>query len=233
MAHAHHSRGLTGNQLKILALIFMTADHIGLQLLPELPALRCIGRLAFPVFAWMIAEGCRYTHDKKGYLLRLGALAGVCQVVYFAAMGSLYQCVLVTFFLSALLIFAYHRAAVEGSFRSRGVFLLLAAGVVFLAAVLPALLSATDYAIDYGLWGIALPLGIYAGKTRLHKLGMLTLGLIGLAVCYGGIQWLGLGAVPLLALYNGRRGTHKIGTFFYLYYPAHLVVLFGISLLLT
>lgn len=233
MTQPDRTWGLTGNQLKILALIFMTVDHIGLQLLPQTPILRCIGRLAFPVFAWMIAEGCRYTHDPKGYLLRLGGLAAVCQVGYFVAMGSLYQCVLVTFFLSALLIFAYHRAVEDSSPKNWAVVLILGGGVVFLAAILPMLIPYTDYAIDYGLWGVVLPLGIYAGRTRLHRLGVLALGLIGLALCYGGIQWLGLGAVPLLALYNGQRGKRKIGTFFYLYYPVHLVILFGISLLLT
>ena len=63
--------GLTGNQLKLLALIAMTCDHVGLQLLPQFIILRIIGRLAAPLFAYMIAEGCRYTHDRGRYLGRL------------------------------------------------------------------------------------------------------------------------------------------------------------------
>lgn len=58
--------GLTGNQLKLLALFAMTCDHVGLQLLPQFIILRIIGRLAAPLFAYMIAEGCRYTHDRDG-----------------------------------------------------------------------------------------------------------------------------------------------------------------------
>lgn len=58
--------GLTGNQLKLLALIAMTCDHVGLQLLPQFIILRIIGRLAAPLFAYMIAEGCRYTHNRGG-----------------------------------------------------------------------------------------------------------------------------------------------------------------------
>ena len=56
---------MTGNQLKIIALIAMTIDHVGLILLPQVELLRIIGRLSFPIFAYMIAEGCFFTHDKK------------------------------------------------------------------------------------------------------------------------------------------------------------------------
>ena len=96
--------GLTGNQLKILAMIAMTCDHVGLQLLPQYPILRLIGRLALPIYGYMVAEGCRQTRDRKNYLLRMAAMALLCQVVYFFAMGSLYQCILVTFSLSICLI---------------------------------------------------------------------------------------------------------------------------------
>ena len=58
--------GLTGNQLKLIALITMTIDHVGMMLLPQLRILRAIGRIAFPIFAYMIAEGCRYTHSAYG-----------------------------------------------------------------------------------------------------------------------------------------------------------------------
>ena len=58
--------GLTGNQLKLLALFAMTCDHVGLQLLPQFIILRIIGRLAAPLFAYMIAEGCRYTQTVSG-----------------------------------------------------------------------------------------------------------------------------------------------------------------------
>ena len=52
------SRGfsLTGNQLKIIAMITMTCDHVGLQIFPQLQWLRILGRLAMPIYAYMIAE---------------------------------------------------------------------------------------------------------------------------------------------------------------------------------
>ena len=75
-----HRFSLTGNQLKILAMIAMTCDHVGLQLFPQWTFLRIIGRLALPIYAYMIAEGCRYTRDRRKYLLRMVSLAALCQI---------------------------------------------------------------------------------------------------------------------------------------------------------
>ena len=93
---------LNGNQLKIIALVTMTIDHVGMYLLPQFVILRIIGRLSMPIFAYMIAEGCRYTKNKKYYLLLTLGVGLICQVVYWIAMQSLYQCILITFSLSIL-----------------------------------------------------------------------------------------------------------------------------------
>ena len=74
--------------------------------------------------------------------------------------------------------------------------------------------------------GVLLPVLIYGAGTR----GLL-IGLALVAMKYGGIQWLAFLAVPLLLCYNGQRGRAKIGKLFYWYYPLHLVVIYGISLL--
>lgn len=218
-------RCLSGNALKILAMIFMTCDHVAVELLPDWDFLRIIGRLAMPIYAYMIAEGCRFTHDRKKYLWRLSSLALLCQVVYFFAVGSLYQCILVTFSLSVCLIWA-----LETSPKSWGLLVFLASA--FLCEGLPVLLKGTDFAVDYGIVGVCLPALVYFGRTREEKLLGFTVGLVLLALQYGGIQWFGLGAVPLLMLYSGERGKLPIGRLFYFYYPAHLVVIYGLSLLL-
>ena len=224
--------GLTGNQLKIIALVTMTVDHIGAQLFPGIPLLRIIGRLAFPIFAYMIAEGCQYNHHRKKYLLSMSGLAATCQLVYFFAMESLYMCVLVTFSLSISLIYAIDYGRKRG-----GVAWLAPLGILtvcfFLTEVLPLLLPRTDYGIDYGLYGILLPALVYLGRSRREKLEMLALSLVLLGLTYGGPQWYGLLALPLLALYNGKRGKRKMKYLFYLYYPTHLVVIHGISLVFS
>ncbi len=213
--------GLTGNQLKILAMFTMTCDHVGMQLFPQAFWLRLIGRLAMPIYAYMIAEGCRHTRDRKKYLLRLLGMGALCQGVYFVAMGSLYMCILITFSLSVILICAADSVKTGAVWR---VFGGTTAGVFFLCTILPDLIP--GFEIDYGLPGVLLPVFIYEGGTR----GLL-MGLALVALKYGGIQWLAFGAVPLLLLYNGQRGKANIGKLFYWYYPIHLVVIYGISLI--
>ena len=56
--------GLSGNALKIIGAITMLIDHMGVVLFPGIAILRIIGRISFPIFAFMIAEGCRYTKNK-------------------------------------------------------------------------------------------------------------------------------------------------------------------------
>lgn len=147
--------GLTGNQLKLFALITMTFDHIGVQLFPQEAIFRIIGRLALPIFAYMIAEGCRYTRNRKKYLLRMASLAAVCQVVYFVAMGSLYQCILVTFSLSIALIYAFDNMQTHPGTPAWALAAGTFAAVFVLCVVLPDFVP--GFEIDYGLMGVLLP----------------------------------------------------------------------------
>ena len=217
--------GLTGNQLKIIAMITMTCDHVGMQIFPQLLWMRIIGRLAMPIYAYMIAEGCRHTRDRKKYFLRLFGMGALCQIVYFVAMGSLYMCILITFSLSVILIGLMDAVEREKNARNWGKLFAGTMLVFFLCSVLPDLLAHTDYAVDYGLPGVLLPVLIYGAGTR----GLL-LGLALMALDSGGIQWFAFLAVPLLLCYNGQRGKANIGKLFYWYYPVHLVVIYGISL---
>lgn len=221
--------GFTANQLKVIAMISMTLDHIGVQLLPDWWILRVLGRLALPIYAYMIAEGCRHTRDRKKYFLRIALLAAVCQVVYYFAMGSVYMSILVTFSLSILLICAVENFQAKRDNASRMLAFGTLLGMFFLCVVVPDLLEGTDFAIDYGIVGVLLPVLVYFGA---EKTKYLTAGLILLGFGYGGIQWFALAAVPLLGMYNGKRGEKDLGKWFYLYYPLHLVVIHGISLIL-
>ena len=76
---------MNATRLKVIGIVSMTIDHIGYFLFPQMTVLRIIGRLAYPIFAYMIAEGCRYTRNKVRYLCTVLAIAGVCSAVtYFA-----------------------------------------------------------------------------------------------------------------------------------------------------
>ena len=237
---------MTGNQLKILALITMTIDHVGVVLLPQYVILRIIGRLTYPIFAYMVAEGCFYTHSKKRYLGGIFALGLVCQLGFFIAMGSLEQSILTSFVLAIVTIYALQLADSRRDFI--GVLALIGALALdgFVALALPVILAGTDFSIDYGFWGILLPAFCYAPRIFFKKaldkqrlrlmLACATLGIV--LVCIqmndwmGGIQWFSLFAIVPLACYNGKRGTWPLKYLFYIYYPAHLVAIWGIALLL-
>lgn len=219
---------LSGNALKLLAALFMTIDHVGVLLLPHVIVLRILGRLALPIFAFMIAEGCRYTRNRLRYFGSVFALGVLCQIVYYLADRSLYFSILITFSLSIATIYALQDWKDQKTTRSALVFFGAVAGVYALNRV---------FVIDYGFWGCMLPVFAAAfQKTAWDRpwvnLGMLGLGLLVLAADLGQIQYYALPALPLLACYNGRRGRWKLKYFFYLFYPLHLVLLQGIALLL-
>ena len=218
-------KGLNGNRLKLLALLTMTVDHIGVHLLPQYALFRIIGRLAFPIYAYFIAEGCAHTKNRKKYLLQMAGLALLCQLVYFFAMGSLFQCILVTFTLSILTIYA-----IDSGSSAKAVPALCA--VVLITVFLPQWLSGTDFAVDYGLWGVLLPVAVFLAKTPKQKLVCAAVVLTLLALQYGGVQWYGLLALVPLAFYDGTRGSRKLKWLFYWYYPLHLAAIYAIGLLL-
>ena len=225
-------RGLTGNQLKLIAMVCMTLDHIGLLLLPRLTILRVIGRLAFPVYAYMLTEGCIYTRSMGKRLGVLVLSAAVCQGVYLVALGSLYMYILVTFSAGVGLIWLAKWAQNRKTPYAWGALLLGILLAFFISEILPRLLKGTDFGVDYGFVGIALPLCLYLCKSKGLKLAVLAVGLSLLVIDTWDIQVFALLSLPLLALYNGQRGKGNFKWGFYLYYPLHLAVLYAIALLL-
>ncbi len=225
-------QGVSGNQLKILAMALMTVDHIGMLLFPTALWMRMIGRAAFPIFAYMIAEGCRYTRSRPRYFWTLVIAAVPCQLAYAIAERSAYQCVLVTFACSVLWIHLWDRAVKN---RRVADYLMLVSALVgvTLLYILGRIFGQTvHFDVDYGLVGIALPLIIFLGRTRWERLAMTALGLVLLSATYGGVQWWCLTALLPLGFYNGTRGVHRMKYVFYIYYPLHLAALYGISFLL-
>ncbi len=237
---------LSGNALKLIAALSMLLDHIGSIFFPEAMLFRILGRLAFPLFAFMIAEGASYTRNKLRYFLGIAALGALCQAVYFLAEESLYMNVLITFSISILLIYALQYA--KGVLLREGVTTATRAFACALPllAVAAAFLLCRFVSVDYGFSGCTVPLlasllsfrGLPVGE-RLARLDTVPLRALSmlfglLPLCIGvPIQLVSLLAIPLLFLYSGERGRYRMKYFFYLFYPLHLAFLWGIYLLLA
>lgn len=201
---------MTGFQLKLLAMLAMTADHIGAVFFPEIPLLRWIGRLAMPVLSFFIGEGLRHTRSPRRYLLRLTGFALLSELPFdLAFYGGIewgHQNVYFTLALGLLALWAIQSRGMEG----------------WLLA-LTAALAAELLGCDYGMYGVLLILLLdrfhRARSEQLAGAALLNLAFFGLQT-----QTLSLIALPLLWLYNGKRGRDD-RRLFYLYYPAHLCVL--------
>ena len=201
---------MTGFQLKLLAILAMTADHIGAVFFPEIPLLRWIGRLAMPVLSFFIGEGLRHTRSPRRYLLRLTGFALLSELpfdlTFYGGIEWGHQNVYFTLALGLLALWAIQSRGMEG----------------WLLA-LTAALAAELLGCDYGMYGVLLILLLdrfhRARSEQLAGAALLNLAFFGLQT-----QTLSLIALPLLWLYNGKRGRDD-RRLFYLYYPAHLCVL--------
>ena len=232
------SRGLDGGALKCIAAALMLTDHVGAILLPEVPVLRCVGRLAFPIFAFFIAEGYAHTRDFGRYFRRLAILAVVSEIPFNLENGSVFdltrQNVLWTFCLALLTLRGLEALGRERGFgRWAGCGLVLAAG--FAAGEL--------LRTDYGGWGVVTvallqlcrdgkyaKLWLLLAMAAVNGLGM---GSLTMPV-FGGempIQIFAVAALPVIWLYNGQAGPKGLRRAFYVFYPAHLLVLEGIRTL--
>lgn len=241
-------RVLNANTIKFLACALMVVDHIGVLFFPREQIWRAIGRLSMPLFAFAIAEGCRYTRNKCKHLLLPFLLALVCQIVYyFFDNGSLYMCILVTFSLSIVTIYALQNFK-TALFTTDDTSDKVLSGVLFALTVFCVYALNQVLTIDYGFWGCMTP--VFASLCDFHglpapavlkKLDNVPVRALCMAVplClipafggFGKISYFALLAIPLLFLYNEKKGRLKTKYFFYLFYPLHLVLLEAIVLFL-
>lgn len=239
-------RVVSSNVLKIIAALSMVADHIGYLLFPEVKILRIIGRIAFPIFAFMIAQGCKHTRNKKKYFFTVSGLALACQLVYYFFADSLYMCILVTFSLSILMIYSLQNFKSMLFSSECSIYKKCFGALGFALPVVAVYLLNNVINIDYGFWGCMIP--VFASifqfddaetpdslknldRNFVHVIAM-GIGLVILAFALGGIQYYSLAALPLLMCYSGKRGKRKMKCFFYIFYPVHLTILQGFYILI-
>lgn len=220
------AKGLNSNGLKIMACIFMLCDHIGAVLMEDNAVMRAVGRLAFPVFAFLLAEGYKHTSDKRKYFVRLIIFALISEVPFdLTFYGRIF------------------------SFERQNIFFTLAAGIIimyaadiassrrfFSLALIVISISLTFFLkFDYSICGLAFIVLFYLWGPETGDAGFIeniksNLGFI----IFSGVLWFlfygikqiyAVFSIIPITLYNGRYGRKGYKYIFYLFYPIHLLVL--------
>lgn len=225
---------LDTNFLKLIAIISMLIDHVGIVFFPEYPVFRWIGRLAFPLFCYCMTVGLLYTHDASKYLVRLAVFALVLQPFYIIvknsqniAVGFADWNIFFTLFLSLLAMWGFKErkwwlfivgvlvvSFFNFDYSYTGVILML---IFYLCRQKPAL-GVALYVVSY--ISQAILSGVLDSPSMLHIGGYAF-----------GFQIFALLALPLIFA-RTKVSTKIPKQFFYTFYPAHLVVIGLVQLLL-
>ena len=242
---------MSGGGLKLFAVIIMLIDHTGAvflaPLVSEAPdistawkiyylmfACRCIGRVAFPIFCFLLTEGARYTHSISKYTFRLFIFALVSEIPFNLGMNAAarhfsffnlqYQSVFCTLLLGILAIWCAQSIRQAVSLRWLGIALAVLSSLVFLA--LGAILKT-----DYGAYGVFLILLFYYVPVRYRAIVGICSALVFLPLEGFIAFFTAFSAIPI-ALYEEKK--KKMGKYwFYVFYPAHLLILAVITFLLV
>ena len=228
------SKGFNANQIKMIAIIAMTIDHLTWTLWPGYSTewwvilFHIIGRLTAPIMWYFIAEGYYHTRNVKKYAVRLFALAIISHFTYNFCFG---------------ISFVPFQTSV---FNQTGVVWSLAWGLVLLCIcdsqkikqwqkrVFVILICLITFPSDWSCVATmaVLFIGSYRGNFKKQMSWLMVWSFVYAVVyfvfidkVYAVIQLGTYLCIPLLKRYNGERGEWKgMGKLFYAYYPAHLVV---------
>ena len=220
---------MTSFILKIIACVTMFIDHLSYGLYGKSTWLNYIGRIAFPIFAFQIVEGYYHTKNIKKYFLRLIIFAIISEIPFFLFSSIISKTialnVLFTLFLGLLCIWIWEKL----KFKS------ISACIIVLLCAIAELTN-----MDYGYWGVLLVFIFYLCRNNkalmfVGFVGMLLLKYLPIFMIINNkyifkyvMYFIGTltSIIPIL-LYNGKQGK-KIKYFLYVFYPAHLLALYGL-----
>ena len=216
-------RRLSSNALKLTACVCMAVDHIGIVFMDNNYIMRAVGRLAFPVFAFLLVQGLLRTSDVRRYLLRLGIFA-----VVSLTPPQIFQ--VSSFTLTAGLFAIY-------AMDSRGPIGRWKVEIALAAALLAEFLR-----FDYGMAGVGIIVMFYliekersgadaytlAYFNKKQNIEIVVLSSLVYILCLGMNQLYALLAMIPVNMYSGERGRMKLKYFFYLFYPLHLLLIWFI-----
>ena len=235
---------LNVNQLKIIAIVAMTIDHVAAVFMPFGPlmtVLRCIGRLAAPIMCFMIAEGYHHTSNRGKYLLRLLIFALIAHIPFTLSMHGHINPLKATSVMWSLAMGLLALMIV----KEEKLHPLLRLGGLGMCCLLAYTANFNHVAV---LWVVAF--GWFHGNRKMQMIAFAVVGtlthlvqsfapLLKGSIALADFQyWFQLGiflVIPLLLCYDGTLGKKSkfLSRFFYWFYPAHIVLLYVIKQLIA
>lgn len=217
--------------LKILAILAMLLDHIAAVFLSSTTMpyvlMRGFGRIAFPIFCFLIVEGYYHTRDVKKYMIRLAGFALVSEIpfdicFYHKLFYWGHQNVFFTLAIGLVTIYAIDE--VKKRFSAS----YIKALVLQFTVIILAMTAAWFLSTDYSMLGILIIIAFYVGRGNIIQIAIS----ICIVTLYLGntFQLYSLLALIPIYLYNGKKGP-SMRYVFYVFYPAHMLILYGISTL--
>ena len=208
---------LSQEGLKAIACAAMLLDHVGAVFFPQNLWLRVIGRVAFPIYCFLLAEGVRHTQNPLRYGLRLLIGLVLAEIPFdlalFGEISFAHQSVMFTLLLAFL--------AIQAAKHFSGPMRFLGLIPILLAELLQT---------DYGAMGVLTAVLFYITrdmeeKNLLQSLGLLALGISVFTTSF--IQPLAVLAMIPISMYSGKKstGSRALQWAFYLFYPLHLLIL--------
>lgn len=239
---------MSGFWLKLIAMLTMLVDHVGAVFFPGEIAFRLVGRLAFPLFCFCVAEGMANTRSRSKYLSRLVIFAFLSEVPFDLALHGewfdiTHQNVIFTFVFAVLGIWLYEKPQlISGLIRrmekdSSTYAYQYADQVVNLFALAACAGLAFAFRTDYDAFGVLLVYLFYFSRSQkpyvragLSAAAMIAYGALssitgdGFSVFYLMCWVCAAASAILVALYNGKRGPN-LKWLFYAFYPVHLLII--------
>lgn len=246
LSPAESRAGISSFWLHIVAMAFMLMDHMWATVVPDNMWLTCVGRLAFPIFAFMIVEGFYHTSSVKKYMLRLLIFAVISEIPFNLMTGGgllnpFHQNVMWTLLLGLVTVYFIGKLTSGCLCAMR---ILGAIMVVIVSFLLGSILM-----LDYGGYGVLTVVTFYLfrGRRWYMRLGQLVglwiinfemIGGLELPLSLGGLsfdfpqQGFAVLALIFIWLYNGSQGPHgkAVKYAFYAFYPLHMLILALIAL---
>lgn len=207
--------------LKITAMLSMLCDHIAFVFIPAAgcPSLyyimRAVGRIAFPLFCFMLVEGFIYTHNREKYIVRLAVFAVISEIPFDLSAGGDVLCwdsqnVMWTLLIGFIVMYVIDKA-----------------GDTYIAkifAILAGCMAAYFMRTDYSVFGILIITVLYIYRYN-RKTGMVITGI--LILSQNSIEMYAVLSIPIILNYRpDKNNVHLPKYFFYAFYPVHLFILY-------